>query len=43
MILHKVGEPTAEDGLTRKKTDMDVAAKIFQKNLGASVKVTDAV
>ena len=43
VILHNVDEPTAEDGLARKKTDMDVAAKIFQKNLGVSVKVTNAV
>ena len=29
--------------MVRKKTDMDVAAKIFQKNLEVSVKVTNAV
>jgi len=43
VILHNVEEPTAEDGLARKKTDMDVAAKIFKKNLGVSVKVNNAV
>ena len=43
VILHNVDEPKAEDGLARKKTDMDVAVKIFQKNLGVSVKVTNAV
>ena len=29
VILHNVDEPTAEDGLARKKTDMDIATKIF--------------
>jgi len=43
VILHNFCEPTAEDGLVRKKEDMDVATNMFEKNLGVKVKVTNAV
>jgi len=43
LIVHNTVEPTAEDGQARKKQDIDNISRIFQKNLGVNVKVTNAL
>ena len=43
LILHNVTEPSSDDGNCRKKEDIEHVSNIFRKNLGVTVKVTNAV
>lgn len=43
LILHNVVEPTADDGQTRKKEDIDHVSDIFHKSLGVPVQITNAI